>query len=92
MIIIINVINVNDSLIHLKVNSAYCKKKKTVLIVKDSMLNGIEESKLSKTRHIWVQPIPNGKVEDINLKDLLHEDLETVTIHDCTTDATSDTP
>ena len=52
MIIIINVINVNDSLIHLKVNSAYCKKKKTVLIVKDSMLNGIEESKLSKTRHI----------------------------------------
>ena len=45
-------------------------------------------------RHIQVQPIPNGKVEDIkqNLKDLLHEDLETVTIHDGTTDATSDTP
>ena len=40
-------------------------KKKTVLIVGDSILNGIEESKLSKTRQIIVQPIPGGKIDDI---------------------------
>ena len=41
------------------------------------MLNGIEDSKLSKTRHIRVQLIPDGKTEDIkeNLNDLLHEEL-----------------
>ena len=54
-----------------------------MLVVGDSMVNGIEKSKLSKTRHIRVQPIPGGKIEVIqqNLKDLLHEDLETVIIH-----------
>ena len=31
-------------------------KKNNVLIVGDSMLNGNKESKLSKTRHIRVQP------------------------------------
>ena len=69
-------------------------KKKTVLVVGDSMVNGLEESKLSKTRHIRVQPIPGGKIEDIqqNLKDLLHEDLETVIIHAGTNNATTDTP
>ena len=36
-------------------------KKKTVLAVGDSMVNSIEESKFSKMRHIWVQPIPGGK-------------------------------
>ena len=51
-------------------------KKKTVLIVGDSVLNGIEERKLSKTKHIRVEPIPGGKIEDIkeNLNDLLHEE------------------
>ena len=41
------------------------------------MLNGIEESKLSKTRHIRVQPIPGGKIDDIkeDFNDLLHEEL-----------------
>ena len=40
------------------------------------------------------QPIPGGKIEDIqqNLKDLLHEDLETVIIHAGTNNATTDTP
>ena len=44
---------------------------KTALVVGDSMVNGTEESKLSKTRHIRVQPITGGKIEDIsqNLKD-----------------------
>ena len=53
-----------------KENSAYCKR-----------FYG-KRYRGKKTRHIQVQPIPNGKVEDIkqNLKDLLHEDLETVTI------------
>ena len=55
-------------------------EKKTVLIVGDSMLNDTEESKLSKTRHIHVQLILGGKIEDIkeNLNDLLHEELQKV--------------
>ena len=54
-----------------------------MLVVGDSMANGIEESKLLETRHFRVQPIPGGKIEDIqqNLKDLLHVDLGTVIIH-----------
>ena len=50
-----------------------------MLVVRKSMVNSIEESKLSKTCYIRVQPIPGGKIEDIqqSLKDLLHEDLET---------------
>ena len=64
------------------------------MIVGDSMLNGIEESKLSKTRHIRVQPIPSGKIEDIkeNLNDLLHEKLQKVMIHVGTNNAVTDTP
>ena len=65
-----------------------------MLVVTDSVVKGIKKSKLSKTRHIRVQPIPGGKIEDIqqNLKDLLHEDLETVIIHAGTNNATTDTP
>ena len=83
--------NKNDSK---NTNTKYKKIKKTVLVVGDSMLNGIEESKLSNTHHIRIQPIPGGKIEDIqqNLKDLLHEDLETVIIHAGTNNATTDTP
>ena len=40
-------------------------KKKSILVVGDSLLNGIEESKLSKSRHIRVQPISGGKIEDV---------------------------
>ena len=32
-------------------------QKKTILIVGDSMVNGIEESKLSQTRNTSVQPL-----------------------------------
>ena len=44
--------------------------------------------------HIRVQPIPGGIIEDIqqNLKDLLHEDLETVIIHAGTNNARTGTP
>ena len=58
------------------------------------MVNGIEESKLNKTHNIRVQPIPSGKIEIIqqNLKDLLHEDLEKVTIHAGTNNAITNTP
>ena len=60
---IINHKNKNDSK---NANTKYKKiKKKTVLVVGDSMVNGIEESKLLKTRHIRIQPIPGGKIEDI---------------------------
>ena len=77
-----------------KVENYRKRKKKTVLIVGDSMLNGIEESKLSKTRHIRVQPIPGGKIDDIkeNLNDLLHEELQKVIIHVGTNNAMTDTP
>ena len=72
--------NTNDNK---NANTKYKKiKKKTVLFAGDSIVNGINESKLSTIRHIRLQPIPGGKIEDIqqNLKDLLHEDLETVII------------
>ena len=77
-----------------KVENNRKRKKKTVFIVGDSMLNGIEESKLSKTRHIRVQPIPGGKIDDIkeNLNDLLHEELQKVIIHVGTNNAMTDTP
>ena len=57
------------------------------------MLNGIEESKLSKTRQKCVQPIPGGKIDDIkqNLNDLLHEELQKVIIHG-TNNAMTDAP
>ena len=69
------------------------KKKKNVLIVGDSMLNCIKESKLSKTRHIRVQPIPGGKTEGSkeNLSDLLHGELQKVITHVGTNNAMTDT-
>ena len=69
-------------------------KNKTVLVVGDSMVNEIEESKLWKTCHIRLQPLPGGKIEDIlqNLKNLLHEDLETVIAHASTNNVTTHTP
>ena len=69
-------------------------KKETVLIVGDSMLKDIEESKLSKTRHIRVQPIPGGKNDKIkeNLNDLLHEELQKVIVHVTRDNAMIDTP
>ena len=65
-----------------------------MLVVGDSMVNGTEECKSTKTRHMRVQPISGGKVEYIqqDLKDLLHEDLETVIIHTGTNNAKTDTP
>ena len=68
-------------------------KKKSILIVGDSLLNGIEESKLSKSRHIRVQPISGAKIEDVksNLEDLIHEDLQKVIIHVGTNNAVNDT-
>ena len=69
-------------------------KKKTVLIVGDSMLNRNEGRKPSKTRKIRAQPIPGGKIDDIkeNLIDLLHEELHKVIIHVGTNNAMTDTP
>ena len=99
-----NAINVNDSFINLKVrdniNIALESTGKINHTNKNDNKNANTkiqkktESKLSKTRHIRVQPIPGGKIEDIqqNLKDLLHEDLETVIIHAGTNNATTDTP
>ena len=59
----------------------------------DSLLNGIEESKLSKSRHIRVQPISGGKIEDIrsNLNDLLHADLQNIILHIGTNNAVTET-
>ena len=89
---IINHKNKNDSK---NANTKYKTiKRKIVLAVGDSIVNGIEQSKLTKTRHMRVQPVPSGKIEDIqqDLKDLLDEDLETVIIHAGTNKATTDTP
>ena len=62
------------------------------MIVGDSMLNGIEESKLSKARHLHVQPIPGGKIDDTKENiNLLHEELQKVVIHVGTNNAMSDT-
>ena len=67
-------------------------KKRTVLIVGDSMLNGIEETKLSKARHLHVQPIPGGKIDDTKKNiNLLHEELQKVVIHVGTNNAMTDT-
>ena len=58
------------------------------------MLNDIVENKLSKTRHIRVQPIPREKTEDIkeNLNDLLHIELLKEIIHVGTNNAMTNTP
>ena len=63
------------------------------MIVGGPMLNGTEESKLSKTRHIRVQPIPGGKIDDIKekLNDLLNEELQKVIIHVGTNNAITGT-
>ena len=63
------------------------------MIVGDSMLNGIEESKLLKTRHIRVQRIPGGRIDNIkeNPNDLLHEELQKVIIHVATNNAMTHT-
>ena len=57
------------------------------------MLNGTEESKLLKTRHIRVQRIPGGTIDNIkeNLNDLLHEELQKVIIHVATNNAMTHT-
>ena len=47
----------------------------------------------SKTRHIHVQPLPGGKIDDIkeNLNDLLHEELQKVIFMFGTNNAMTDT-
>ena len=69
-------------------------KKKFVLVVGNSLLNGIAESKLSKDRHIRVQPISGAKIKDIsnNLDELIHNDLKTIIMHVGTNNAVEDTP
>ena len=69
-------------------------KKKSVLVVGDSLLNGIEESKLSKDRHIRVQPISGAKINDIsnNLDELIHNDLKKIILHISANNTVEDTP
>ena len=54
------------------------------------MLNGIEESKLSKSRYIRVQPVSGAtiKVIDDCLDDVLNDELETIILLAGTNDAT----
>ena len=60
----------------------------------DSLLNGIEESKLPNYRHIRVQPISGAKIKDIsnNLDELIHNDLKTIILHVGTNNTVQDTP
>ena len=69
-------------------------KKKSALVVGDSLLNGIEESKLSKDRHIRVQPISGAKIKDISntLDGLIHTNLKTMILHVGINKAVEDTP
>ena len=69
-------------------------KKKSVLVVGDSLLNGIEESKLSNDRHIRVKPISGAKIKDIsnNLDELTHNDLEIIILPVGTNNKVEDTP
>ena len=69
-------------------------RKNSVLVVGNSFLNGIEESKLSKHRHIRVQPISGAKIKDISniLDELIHNDLKTTILHVGTDNAVEDTP
>ena len=69
-------------------------KKKSVLVVGDSLLNGIKESKLSKDRRVRVQPIAGAKIKDIsnNLDELIHNDLKTIILHVGTNNTVEDTP
>ena len=69
-------------------------KKKTIVIAGDSMVNGIEQSKLSQTRHIRVQPLSGAKTEDLeaNPVDLLHKDFENILLHVETNNVVSDSP
>ena len=69
-------------------------KKKSALVVGDSLLNGIEESKLSKDRHIRVQPISGAKIKDIsnNLDELIQNYLKTIILHVGTNNAVEDAP
>ena len=55
------------------------------------MINDIEESKLSKSRHIRVQPISGAKVDDIrdNLDIVINDDLKTVVLQIGTNDSTT---
>ena len=64
--------------------------KKSILVLGDSMLNGIEESKLSKSRYIRVQPVSGAtiKVIDDCLDDVLNDELETIILLAGTNDAT----
>ena len=69
-------------------------KKKSLLVVGDSLLNGIKESKLSKYRHISVQTSSAAKIKDIsnNLDGLIHNDLKTIIFHVGTNNAFEYTP
>ena len=68
-------------------------KKKSVLVVGDSLLNAIEGSELSNDRHIRVQPISGAKIKDIsnNLDELIHNDLKTIILHVGTNNTVEDT-
>ena len=58
------------------------------------MVNRMEERKLSKTRHIRVQPIPGAKIGDVetNLDELLYKDFRTIVILVGTNNSVIDSP
>ena len=69
-------------------------KKKSVLVAGDSLQNTIEESKLSKDRHIRVKPISGAKIKDIikNLDEFIHNALKTIILHFDFNNTIEDTP
>ena len=51
------------------------------MVLVDSLVNGFKEIKFLKIRHLMIQRVPGGKLNDIkrNLGDQLFEDLERTT-------------
>ena len=73
-----------------KKTSSFTWKKGTVLITGDSMLNGIDESKLQMKCDVKVRPFSGAITEDMHsyLKALLKKGPTTVFLHIGTNDAT----
>ena len=68
-------------------------KKHTVLITGDSILNGIEEARMSKNGNIKVRPFSGACIEDMKdyIKPLLKKQPSTVVLHIGTNNAPANT-
>ena len=59
------ILKISDILLELNSNTVPAWKKGTTLIVGDSILSGLEESKMSQKRLIKVRTFPGATIQDI---------------------------